>query len=152
MQHEPARLVKAWTGKRASKILKPTRLIPSLVRYSQQRQAEGDTESEDYAVKYLRFVTAQGEHKDPAIYNYLVSLYAKQDDDTDLLEVSWFVVCCCLLAAVMYRGRGEGHYFFFFCCCRCRCTSTPALTLSPCCLLAANRNAVCGAGNVATVV
>ena len=51
--------------------------------------ASGDAgaPSEDYAVQYLDFVVRKGRHKNPAIYNYLLSLLAE--------NVSWLSRCRC---------------------------------------------------------
>ena len=51
--------------------------------------ASGDAgaPSEDYAVQYLDFVVRKGRHKNPAIYNYLLSLLAE--------NVSWLPRCRC---------------------------------------------------------
>jgi len=72
MLEEPERTVSIWLKKR---FLDPTRLIPALVRYGQRRDR---TDGPDQAVRYLEAVARR--HREPAIHNYLLSLYAKSDE------------------------------------------------------------------------
>jgi hypothetical protein len=83
MQHVPAQTVKAW--RKCQKFLDPAKLIPSLVRYSHQRLAQagagagsGGGDGENFAMSYLDYIVRRGRVKNPAIYNYLLSLYAEQ--------------------------------------------------------------------------
>lgn len=82
MLEEPERTVSIWLTK---KFLDPTRLIPALVRYGQQRDARGAARSgDDQAIRYLEAVSVR--HREPAIHNYLLSLYAKDDDEDRLID------------------------------------------------------------------
>jgi len=58
--------------------LQPSRLIPALVRYTPRPNEDNQ------AIRYLEFVV-QRENKDPAVHNYLLSLYAQYGKEKDLL-------------------------------------------------------------------
>jgi vacuolar protein sorting-associated protein 18 len=109
MEHAPKSTVQAWKGMR--RFLVASKLIPSLVRYSQRKQemaqrsirkqelkvrlqkydsysdATGDDEDgqkddgKDYAVEYLEFCVTENRNKEAAIHNFLVSLYAQRQDE-----------------------------------------------------------------------
>lgn len=66
----PKETVDAWIQ---APFLAPCRLIPALVRYDQQR-GEGENE----AVRYLEYQVKENQNTDPAIHNYLLSLYATE--------------------------------------------------------------------------
>ena len=82
IQMDAVQTVKAW---RRCKFLDPAKLIPSLVRYSTRAAGKAGTPSTDAAsgdddiiVSYLSFVIRRSKHKSPAVYNYLLSLYAEK--------------------------------------------------------------------------
>jgi hypothetical protein len=78
----PFHTVNAWI--RASKILEPKKLIPSLMRYSPERNPPN--EKANQAIRYLQYCVNELNNQDPAIHNFLMSLYAKEDDDAELLR------------------------------------------------------------------
>ena len=89
MLYEPAQTVQMWQAAVGS--LDSCKLIPALVRYNQQREAlqYSDAQpphrsSENFAIRYLEFVVEHG-NKDAAIHNYLIALYASQEDEEPLL-------------------------------------------------------------------
>ena len=63
--------------------LRPPRLIPALMKYDVKFNPPGVTQNQ--AVRYLQWLIKQG-NRDQAIHTMLLSLYAKQEDDRDLLE------------------------------------------------------------------
>ncbi|GFR83888.1 vacuolar protein sorting-associated protein 18 homolog [Elysia marginata] len=71
MQYVPKETVEAWF--KQGRQLDPKKLIPALVQYDHMRNREQGNE----AIKYLEFCVQKMENKDPAIHNYLLSLYAK---------------------------------------------------------------------------
>ncbi|XP_055900557.1 vacuolar protein sorting-associated protein 18 homolog isoform X1 [Biomphalaria glabrata] len=71
MQYVPKETVEAWI--KQGKQLDPKRLIPALVQYDHQKLKDQGSE----AIKYLEFCIQKLEHKDQAIHNFLLSLYAK---------------------------------------------------------------------------
>ncbi|CAM9937676.1 unnamed protein product [Ectocarpus sp. 12 AP-2014] len=106
MAADPAGTIGTWMSKPQ---LKPTKLIPALVRYSQRRKAamvrlsasppaavsptaaaaaEGNAsvaaaaagEGEDLAIKYLEFCVNDLNLKDAAIHNHLLALYAQEEE------------------------------------------------------------------------
>lgn len=88
MESEPSRTVAVWITKPG---LNPTKLIPALVRYIQRDQKDSDLVM---AIRYLEHCIGRRPPSgsmgsagvDSAIYNYLLQLYAQQNDDTDLLR------------------------------------------------------------------
>ena len=66
----PRETVDAWIQ---APFLAPCRLIPALVRYDQQRKS-----GENEAVRYLEYQVKENQNTDPAIHNYLLSLYATE--------------------------------------------------------------------------
>ncbi|KAL6061226.1 tethering complex subunit [Balamuthia mandrillaris] len=81
MQHIPYHTVNAWISARTP--LNPRKLIPALMRYDKSKNPEG--ERQDQAIRYLEHCVNKLQNDDPAVHNYLISLYAQQDDDHDLL-------------------------------------------------------------------
>lgn len=83
--NEPVLTIKAW--KRA-RFLDPKKLIPALVRYSQVQEMlpPSRRDNPNQAIIYLDFQVISCGNEDAAIHNYLLSLFAKLDDDTDLLR------------------------------------------------------------------
>jgi hypothetical protein len=77
IQLDVIQTVKAW---RRCKFLDPTKLIPSLVRYSTKAAAAAGSvpADQDAIISYLSFVIRRGKHKSSAVYNYLLSLYAER--------------------------------------------------------------------------
>ncbi|XP_071954720.1 vacuolar protein sorting-associated protein 18 homolog [Antedon mediterranea] len=71
MQHIPKALVDAWILMK--KKLDPKKLIPSLVQYDHSVQTNQTNE----AIRYLEFCIVELVNQEPAIHNYLLSLYAK---------------------------------------------------------------------------
>lgn len=67
----------------------PTKLIPALVRYSQRRQSKTKEElaqEPDQAIEYMQYCIQKLGNKAPAIHNYLLSLYARQESEEPLLD------------------------------------------------------------------
>jgi len=60
--------------------LDPAKLIPTLMRYKE------DPTASNHAIRYLEYAINTNECKDPPVHNYLVSLYAKQQDEGPLLR------------------------------------------------------------------
>ena len=130
MEHAPSKTVNAWKGMR--RYLVASKLIPSLVRYSQRRQeiqqrqnrkdeiarrinqlsftgkradessggeggggleddgtknvsSDEDSAAVDYAVEYLEFCVFENRNREAAIHNFLVSLYARRNDNGEKL-------------------------------------------------------------------
>ncbi|XP_062517021.1 vacuolar protein sorting-associated protein 18 homolog [Corticium candelabrum] len=80
IQHVPREIVNAWISMRNH--LDPKRLIPALVQYEQT----GDVAPHhNEALRYLKFCVDQLGNEDEAIHNYLLSLYAKAEDEMALL-------------------------------------------------------------------
>lgn len=63
--------------------LNPRRLIPALMRYSSKPHSKNEPHE---AIKYLEFCIQRQQNKDSAVHNLLLSLYAKQDDESTLLR------------------------------------------------------------------
>ncbi len=60
--------------------------------------------TQDEAVRYLEYVVGSLQNRDPSIHNYLLTLYAKQKDDSRLLDFlnsqgGEYVHCQTLLSA-----------------------------------------------------
>ena len=84
MNQTPGRTVDAWID---APFLDPCKLIPALVQYSERLKqgAEEVTAGEpNHAVRYLEHCIKENGNQDSAIHNYLLSLYAENDDDSDL--------------------------------------------------------------------
>ncbi|KAK7491492.1 hypothetical protein BaRGS_00017321 [Batillaria attramentaria] len=75
MQYQPKDTVDAWI--RQGKQLDPKKLIPALVQYDQNRShVQGND-----AIRYLEACVQKFDNRDPAIHNFLLSLYAKLQPD-----------------------------------------------------------------------
>ncbi len=81
---DPEGTIKMWIEKPE---LKPTKLIPALVRYSKHRRHSGKQPSavgRDWAVTYLEHCIDTHKAQEPAIHNHLLALYAEQEKDREL--------------------------------------------------------------------
>ncbi|KAB2095155.1 hypothetical protein ERO13_A01G015400v2 [Gossypium hirsutum] len=85
----------------ASKNLNPRKLIPAMMRYSSEPHAKNETHE---VIKYLEFCVHNLHSEDPGIHNLLLSLYAKQEDDSSLLR---FLQC------KYGKGQENGPDFFY---------------------------------------
>ncbi|TYJ47825.1 hypothetical protein E1A91_A01G018000v1 [Gossypium mustelinum] len=85
----------------ASKNLNPRKLIPAMMRYSSEPHAKNETHE---VIKYLEFCVHNLHNEDPGIHNLLLSLYAKQEDDSSLLR---FLQC------KYGKGQENGPDFFY---------------------------------------
>jgi len=85
MQHMPRETVDTCMNRPE---LDPRQLIPAFIRYQQNDSAlGGDSEASHQAIRYLEWcVGTYMKNRDPAIHNYLVSLYCKLPDDGPLLQ------------------------------------------------------------------
>ncbi|OWM78615.1 hypothetical protein CDL15_Pgr002786 [Punica granatum] len=90
--------VESWM---ATKNLNPRKLIPAMMRYSSEPHAKNETHE---VIKYLEFCVHRLHNEDPGIHNLLLSLYAKQEDDSALLR---FLQC------KFGKGRDNGPEFFY---------------------------------------
>lgn len=63
--------------------LNPRRLIPALMRYSSGPRSKDQAHE---AIKYLEFCIQRQQNEDGAVHNLLLSLYAKQEDESALLR------------------------------------------------------------------
>ncbi|CAH8391561.1 unnamed protein product [Eruca vesicaria subsp. sativa] len=90
--------VEAWM---ANKNLNPRRFITAMMRYSSEPHAKNETHE---VIKYLEFCVHSLHNEDPGIHNLLLSLYAKQEDDSALLR---FLQC------KFGKGRENGPEFFY---------------------------------------
>lgn len=83
MQHVPSETVEACMRRPE---LDPRQLIPAFIRYQQNDSWDGNSEASHQAIRYLEWCVGDYMHnRDPAIHNYLISLYAKLPDDGPLL-------------------------------------------------------------------
>lgn len=85
----------------ASNNLNPRKLIPAMMRYSSEPHAKNETHE---VIKYLEFCVHNLHSEDPGIHNLLLSLYAKQEDDSSLLR---FLQC------KYGKGQENGPDFFY---------------------------------------
>ncbi|XP_039026661.1 vacuolar sorting protein 18-like [Hibiscus syriacus] len=90
--------VESWM---ASNNLNPRKLIPAMMRYSSEPHAKNETHE---VIKYLEFCVHHLHNEDPGIHNLLLSLYAKQEDDSSLLR---FLQC------KFGKGQENGPDFFY---------------------------------------
>ncbi|KAK6918988.1 Pep3/Vps18/deep orange [Dillenia turbinata] len=90
--------VESWM---ATKNLNPRKLIPAMMRYSSEPHSKNETHE---VIKYLEFCVHRLQNEDPGIHNLLLSLYAKQEDDSTLLR---FLQC------KFGKGRTSGPEFFY---------------------------------------
>ncbi|XP_031249289.1 vacuolar sorting protein 18 isoform X2 [Pistacia vera] len=81
--------------------LNPRKLIPAMMRYSSEPHAKNETNE---VIKYLEFCVHRLHNEDPGVHNLLLSLYAKQEDDSTLLR---FLQC------KFGKGRENGPEFFY---------------------------------------
>ncbi|KAH9792781.1 vacuolar sorting protein 18 [Citrus sinensis] len=81
--------------------LNPRKLIPAMMRYSSEPHAKNETHE---VIKYLEFCVHRSHNEDPGVHNLLLSLYAKQEDDSALLR---FLQC------KFGKGRENGPEFFY---------------------------------------
>ncbi|XP_057954513.1 vacuolar sorting protein 18 [Malania oleifera] len=90
--------VESWMTR---KNLNPRKLIPAMMRYSSEPHAKNETHE---VIKYLEFCVHRLLNEDPGVHNLLLSLYAKQEDDSTLLR---FLQC------KFGKGRVNGPEFFY---------------------------------------
>ncbi|KAK2427383.1 vacuolar sorting protein [Trifolium repens] len=90
--------VESWM---ATKNLNPRKLIPAMMRYSSEPHAKNETHE---VIKYLEFCVHKLHNEDPGVHNLLLSLYAKQEDDSSLLR---FLEC------KFGKGPENGPEFFY---------------------------------------
>ncbi|KAI9075328.1 hypothetical protein K1719_042733 [Acacia pycnantha] len=90
--------VESWM---ATKNLNPRKLIPAMMRYSSEPHAKNETHE---VIKYLEYCVHRLHNEDPGIHNLLLSLYAKQEDDSALLR---FLQC------KFGKGQENGPEFFY---------------------------------------
>ncbi|PON81924.1 Deep orange protein [Trema orientale] len=79
----------------------PRKLIPAMMRYSSEPHAKNETHE---VIKYLEYCVHRLHNEDPGVHNLLLSLYAKQEDDSALLR---FLQC------KFGKGRENGPDFFY---------------------------------------
>lgn len=90
--------VESWM---TTKNLNPRKLIPALMRYSNEPHAKNETHE---VIKYLEFCIHRLQNEDPGVHNLLLSLYAKQEDESSLLR---------FLQSKFGKGRLDGPDFFY---------------------------------------
>lgn len=81
--------------------LNPRKLIPAMMRYSSEPHAKNETHQ---VIRYLEHCVHSLNNEDPGIHNLLLSLYAKQEDDSALLR---------FLQSKFGKGRENGPEFFY---------------------------------------
>lgn len=64
--------------------LDPARFLPTLMRYDISRNQPGD--NEHHAIRYIEYSLKKKSQKDPALYNYLISLYVKLPKEDRILD------------------------------------------------------------------
>ncbi|KAG6661371.1 hypothetical protein I3843_03G164800 [Carya illinoinensis] len=90
--------VESWM---ATNNLNPRKLIPAMMRYSSEPHAKNETHE---VIKYLEYCVHRLHNEDPGVHNLLLSLYAKQEDDSALLR---FLQC------KFGKGQENGPEFFY---------------------------------------
>ncbi|XP_051136765.1 vacuolar sorting protein 18 [Andrographis paniculata] len=90
--------VESWM---TTKDLNPRKFIPAMMRYSSEPHAKNETHE---VIKYLEYCVHRLQNEDPGIHNLLLSLYAKQEDESALLR---FLQCN------FGRGRPSSPDFFY---------------------------------------
>ncbi|KAL6135358.1 hypothetical protein ACLB2K_067586 [Fragaria x ananassa] len=90
--------VESWM---ATNNLNPRKLIPAMMRYSSEPHAKNETHE---VIKYLEYCAHRLHNEDPGVHNLLLSLYAKQEDDSALLRFLQFK---------FGKGRESGPEFFY---------------------------------------
>ncbi|CAI9753952.1 unnamed protein product [Fraxinus pennsylvanica] len=83
------------------KDLNPRKLIPAMMRYSSESHSKNETHE---VIKYLEYCVHRLQNEDPSVHNLLLSLYAKQEDESALLR---FLQC------KFGKGRPNGPEFFY---------------------------------------
>ncbi|XP_048329359.2 vacuolar sorting protein 18 [Ziziphus jujuba] len=81
--------------------LNPRKLIPAMMRYSSEPHAKNETHE---VIKYLEYCVHRLHNEDPGVHNLLLSLYAKEEDDSALLR---FLQC------KFGKRRESGPEFFY---------------------------------------
>ncbi|CAL9055510.1 unnamed protein product [Musa banksii] len=81
--------------------LNPMKLIPAMMRYASEPHAKNETHE---VIKYLEFCVHNLHNEDPGVHNLLLSLYAKQEDESALVRFLQFK---------FGRGRPNGPEFFY---------------------------------------
>ncbi|KAL0440993.1 UNVERIFIED_CONTAM: Vacuolar sorting protein 18 [Sesamum radiatum] len=90
--------VESWM---TTKDLNPRKLIPAMMRYSSEPHAKNETHE---VIKYLEYCVHRLQNEDPGVHNLLLSLYAKQEDESTLLR---FLQC------KFGKGQPNGPDFFY---------------------------------------
>lgn len=85
MVHSPKQCVDALTTA-PKNLLDPRHLIPALMRYTPEIDLVSKKPKENQVIRYLQHCVNVLDNKDPAVYNYLISLYAQEDDELPLLD------------------------------------------------------------------
>jgi len=83
MYHVPFDTVDAWIK---ATNLNPRKLIPALMRYDPAKNPKGNKTNQ--AIRYLQHCVGKLQNKDPALHNYLLSLYAQEDEKALLAFLS----------------------------------------------------------------
>ncbi|KAK4489030.1 hypothetical protein RD792_004822 [Penstemon davidsonii] len=91
--------VESWM---TTKDLNPRKLIPAMMRYSSEPHAKNETHE---VIKYLEYCVHRLQNEDPGVHNLLLSLYAKQEDESTLLR---FLQC------KFGKGQANGGPEFFY--------------------------------------
>eukprot|EP01113_Clastostelium_recurvatum_P023090 TRINITY_DN2761_c0_g1_i3.p1 TRINITY_DN2761_c0_g1~~TRINITY_DN2761_c0_g1_i3.p1 ORF type:complete len:987 (-),score=308.24 TRINITY_DN2761_c0_g1_i3:8-2968(-) len=81
MMHAPYDTVNCWMK---ASFLDPRKLIPALMRYDPVGHPSSDGTHQ--GIRYLQHCVRNLNNTDPAIHNYLLSLYAKQPEQGELLD------------------------------------------------------------------
>uniref|UniRef100_A0A0D3GWX9 Pep3/Vps18 beta-propeller domain-containing protein n=1 Tax=Oryza barthii TaxID=65489 RepID=A0A0D3GWX9_9ORYZ len=81
--------------------LNPGKLIPAMMRYVSEPHAKNETHE---VIKYLEFCVKDLNNEDPGVHNLLLSLYAKKDDESQLLQ---------FLDTKFGKGQTNGPEFFY---------------------------------------
>ncbi|XP_062191848.1 vacuolar sorting protein 18-like [Phragmites australis] len=81
--------------------LNPGKLIPAMMRYVSEPHAKNETHE---VIKYLEFCVKDLNNEDPGVHNLLLSLYAKKEDESQLLQ---------FLDTKFGRGQTSGPEFFY---------------------------------------
>uniref|UniRef100_A0A0E0LRW0 RING-type domain-containing protein n=1 Tax=Oryza punctata TaxID=4537 RepID=A0A0E0LRW0_ORYPU len=81
--------------------LNPGKLIPAMMRYVSEPHAKNETHE---VIKYLEFCVKDLNNEDPGVHNLLLSLYAKKEDESQLLQ---------FLDTKFGKGQTNGPEFFY---------------------------------------
>lgn len=90
--------VESWM---TTKDLNPRKLIPAMMRYCSEPHAKNETHE---VIKYLEYCVHRLRNEDPGVHNLLLSLYAKQEDESTLLR---FLQC------KFGKGQPDAPDFFY---------------------------------------